>query len=68
MDIIIKNVTGDTFNDWCILELKRAGYPEGSIVHNVNYNRKNKSCTWSSGTDHCVAWLGQTCVKQKKKP
>jgi len=61
MDIIIKNITGDPSNDWCILELKKAGYPEGSIVRNVNYDHKNKSCSWSSGTNHCVAWLGETC-------
>ena len=61
MNIIIKNVTGDPFNDWCIWELKRAGYPEGSIVRNVKHDQENESCTWSSGADHCVAWLGQTC-------
>jgi len=66
MDIIIKNVTGDPFNDWCIFELKGAGFPEGSIVRNVYYDSNNNSCIWSSGTNHCVGWLGETCMEKPK--
>ena len=66
MDIIIKNVTGDTFNDWCIFELKRAGFPEGSIVRNVYYDGNNNSCKWSSGNDEFVGWLGETCIEKPK--
>ena len=62
MDIIIKNVTGEPYNDWCIFELKRAGFPEGSVVRKVQYNSKSKSCQWISGTDYCIAWVGQTCM------
>ena len=62
MDIIIKNVTGDPSNDWCILELKRAGFPAGSVIKNVKYESINKTCYWSSGSENCVAWVGETCV------
>jgi len=66
MDIIIKNVTGDPENDGLILELSKAGFPAGSIVYDTVYNRRNKSCSWSSGTDDCIAYLGHTCVEKKK--
>ena len=62
MDIVIKNVTGDPSNDGCILELKWAGFPVGSVVKNVQYDPKNKACYWSCGSDNCVAWLGETCI------
>ena len=61
MDIIIKNVTGHPSNDWAIFELKRAGFPEGSKVYHVTYSPENNSCQWSSVSDNCVAWLGETC-------
>ena len=61
MDIKIKNVTGNPSNDWCILELKRAGFPEGSIINNAIFKETNNSFNWSSGTDDCVAYLGETC-------
>jgi len=66
MDIIIKNVTGEIDNHYLISELRRCGFPEGSVVRNTIYNRKNKSCCWSSGTDHCTAYIGKTCVKKKR--
>ena len=62
MDIMIRNVTGDASNDWCIFELKRAGFPAGSVVKNVKFDPKNKSCIWSTSTDDCIAWVGETCV------
>jgi len=63
MKIKIKNVTGDEFNKWCIFELKRAGFPEGSIIYNAIFKETNNSFHWSSGTDDCVAYLGETCEK-----
>jgi len=66
MDIIIKNVTGCPGNDWMIWELGRVGFPSGSIVRDVYFNPVNKSCSWSSGTDDCVAWLGETCIKMPR--
>jgi hypothetical protein len=56
--IEIKNVDGSMENGWCIRELKRAGYPEGTIIEGAVYNKHNHSFSW----DDCVAWLGQTCV------
>jgi len=61
MNIIIKNVTGCPGNDWKIFELKRCGFPAGSIVRDVYFRPENNSCTWSSGADDCVAYLGETC-------
>jgi hypothetical protein len=67
MDIVIKNVTGEPDNDWYILELKKCGFPEGKIVYDTVYDPRNNSCHWSSGTDHCVAYLGQTCEENRVK-
>ena len=66
MDIVIKNVTGDPSNDGCIFELSCVGFPAGSVIRDVQFNRKNKACYWSSGSDECIAWLGQTCIKKPK--
>ena len=68
MDIVIKNVTGDSDNLGALWELSRAGFPEGSIVKNTTYYDSNKSCHWSTRIDDCVAWLGQTCVELPKTP
>ena len=62
MDIIIKNVTGKIENDYYIAELRRCGFPAGSLVRNVEYRPTNNSCCWSSGTDDCGAYIGQTCA------
>jgi len=62
MDIIIKNVTGEIGNDMLISELSKVGFPEGSIIYSV-YSPKRKACFWSSGDNHCVAYLGKTCEK-----
>ena len=61
MNIIIKNVTSEPFNDWLIFELSRAGFPAGTKVYGVKYSPKNNSCQWSCGGYDCVAWLGDTC-------
>jgi hypothetical protein len=58
MKIQIKNVDGSRENAECIFELKREGYPEGSIIEHARYNEKNKSFTWGN----CVAWLNETCI------
>jgi len=55
--IIIKNVTGSTRNDGLIFELKREGYPEGSIVEDVTIRGDGKVCYWGG----CVAYPGETC-------
>jgi hypothetical protein len=57
MTIRIKNVTGARSNDCAIFELKREGYPEGSIIENVCYTKSNHACHW----ENCVAWVGETC-------
>ena len=62
MDIIIKNVTGKIENDYYISELSRCGFPAGSIIRNPEHQPKNKGCYWTSGTDQCVAFIGQTCA------
>jgi hypothetical protein len=57
MTIRIKNITGTRSNDCAIAELKRAGYPEGTIVEDARYTTSNNACYW----DNCVAYIGQTC-------
>ena len=66
MDIIIKNVTGERGNDMLISELSKVGFPKGSIIYNV-YSPRNKACFWSSGDNHCVAYLGETCEEIPSK-
>ena len=66
MDIIIKNVTGELINDSLILELKGAGFPAGSVVYDTVYNMKDNTCSWMSGDNDCIAYLGHTCVEKKK--
>ena len=61
MKIRIKNVTGSEENQWCLIELSRAGFPEGSIIKNANFDERNKSFKWSRGNTDCVAYLGETC-------
>jgi hypothetical protein len=58
MKIKIKNADNTQASNWSIWELKREGYPEGSIIENARYNESNKSFTWSN----CVAWLNETCI------
>ena len=55
--IRIKNVDRTPESAGCILELKRAGFPEGSIIHGAKYNPENNSYRWQD----CVAYVGQTC-------
>jgi hypothetical protein len=61
MNIIIKNVTGEPVNDGLILELSKVGFPAGSKVSHVYYFEPNHTCYWSSGTDDCIAYPGETC-------
>ena len=65
MNIVIKNVTGEPVNNGLILELSKAGFPSGSVVHGVVYNPANKACYWSANGNDCVAYLGETCEKKK---
>jgi hypothetical protein len=58
MKIMIKNADNTQASGWCIRELKREGYPEGSIIENARYNESNKSFTWNNS----VAWLNETCI------
>jgi hypothetical protein len=63
MTIIIKNV-GNKRENWGYLwELQRAGYPEGTVVEDVCFSKKNNACYWRD----CVAWLGATCEIIKKQ-
>ena len=55
--IVIKNVTGSSYNNWCIWELKRAGYPEGTVMENVSLDEKQSVAKWGD----CVAYVGETC-------
>jgi hypothetical protein len=57
MNILIKNITGSRSNACAIAELRREGYPEGSIVENARYTPSNQACYWGN----CVAYVGQTC-------
>ena len=66
MNIVIKNVTGESVNSGLILELSKAGFPSGSIVRNVQYFPERNSCEWSSGDDNCIAYLGETCCELPK--
>jgi len=66
MDILIKNVTGDPVNEGLIWELSRAGFRAGCIVRDVVYDHNKKVCYWSSGTDQCVAYIGETCLQLPK--
>lgn len=62
MKVIIKNVTGTDFNDWCLWELKKdAGIKEGDIIEDGSYNPNNKSIHFSRGCVDCVAGVGETC-------
>ena len=67
MNIVIKNVTGESVNDGLILELSKAGFPAGSVVYDVVYRNVNKSCEWSSGGYDCTAYLGKTCERIPKR-
>ena len=53
--IVIKDVTGD--NAGYLLELKREGYPAGSVVRNFIYKEENNACYFCN----CVAYVGETC-------
>ena len=65
MKVIIKNVTGSSANEWLLWELrKEAGVKAGDIVEG-RFNPKNKAVDFSTGTNDCVAWLGQTCEEVK---
>jgi len=67
MNILIKNVTGAPIEFGSpIWDLRRVGFPEGSVVRNVSFQKSNKSCHWSAGNDDCVAWLGFSCIKMPK--
>jgi hypothetical protein len=57
MTIRIKNVTGTRANACAIHELRREGYPEGTIVEDVKFTPGNQACYWRN----CVAWAGETC-------
>lgn len=59
--IMLVNVTGSATNEWCLFELKKAGFPQGSIIIDPYFDERNNSFTWSSGTNDCVAYLGETC-------
>lgn len=62
MKVLIKNVTGSEFNDWCLWELsKDAGIKEGDIIEDGIYNPKTKAFDFSRGGVDCVAWVGETC-------
>ena len=61
--IKLMNVTGSESNEWCLLELSKAGFPVGSVIENVVYNPETKACYWSKGNNDCVAYLGQTCMR-----
>jgi len=63
MNIVIKNVTDDPVNDGLILELRKSGYPAGSIILDVVYSEQSKSCRWSNTGNDCVAYLGKTCIE-----
>ena len=62
MDIIIKDVTGR--NVGCIFELKREGYPERTVVHDVLFRESNNACFFGDNYA-CVAYLGETCEEWK---
>ncbi|MDR1198643.1 MAG: hypothetical protein LBK94_06480 [Prevotellaceae bacterium] len=53
--IIIKDVTGD--NAGCMVELRREGYKEGTVVRDFVYHESNNACYF----DNCVAYIGETC-------
>lgn len=58
---IIKNITGDSFNDCCIRELNHSGVPTGTVISG-KYNPKNKAIDFKAPNgDDCVAWVGSTC-------
>ncbi|MDR0207054.1 MAG: hypothetical protein LBI45_07355 [Bacteroidales bacterium] len=52
---MIKDVTGD--NAGYIMELRKEGYPEGTIVRQFTYSKSNNACYF----DNCVAYVGETC-------
>lgn len=61
MKIRIKNVTGSSSNEWLLWELrKEAGVKEGNIFEG-KFNPSNNAVDFSTGTNDCVAWLGETC-------
>lgn len=58
---IIKNITGDSFNDCCIRELNRSGIPTGTTITG-RYNHTNKAIDFKAPNgDDCVVWAGSTC-------
>lgn len=66
---VIKNVTGDSFNDACIRELNRSGVPVGAIISGL-YSPQNKAIDFKAPNgDDAVAWVGSTCeiIEEKTK-
>ncbi len=55
--IVIKNITGSSYNTWCLWELNRAGYPEGSIIESASLDEGQRIAKWGN----CVAYVGDTC-------
>lgn len=62
MKIVIKNVTGDEQNEWCLYELSHyAGIKVGNIIEHGKFDPQNNSVSFSIGEVDCVAWIGETC-------
>jgi hypothetical protein len=53
--IRIKDITGD--NAGYMWELRREGYPEGTIVRSFTHRESNSACFFGD----CVAYIGETC-------
>ena len=68
MNIIIKNVTGSPVNMGLIMELSKAGFPEGSKIWDTRYSPGNNSCEWSSAGNDCIAYPGETCEELPSEP
>lgn len=65
---IIKNVTGDSFNEACLRELSRSKIPVNTIITG-RFNPANNAIDFKSPNgDDCVAWVGATCEIVKTIP
>lgn len=67
MKVKITNVTETLFDEWALRELRKyTGIIEGDIIENAYHNPTSNAVYFSSGSVHCVAWLGQTCEEVKE--